>query len=481
MSDEDSELLRRYADEKSEEAFAALVRRHLDLVYSVALRQVGGDAHLAQDVAQTVFTSLARKAATLAGRPVHGGWLYRTAQFTAIDVVRAESRRRAREVEAQTMHDFSLNPNPGGAVDWEKLRPTLDQAIGELDDADRDAVVLRYFEGKSFAEVGAKLRLNENTARMRVDRALDKLHAALAQRGVTSTTAALAVALANQAGVAAPAGLAASVTGAALAGGGAAAAAGAGAWLTFMSITKVQIGIAGALAVAGATGYLVQAETNAGLRREIVATQTQVQVVTALRAENTHLSAAAAEVDTLRQDDLELKGLEQRVLELKKANEEKARVAKIESQSRRKEMENRLIQDAQMAQQEADRMNREVNKQVEEYNSLSARAKDLIGEERVQADALAAAQLIKIQNKRSEIQAFISNSVRALDQRAAVFRSLYPNELDSNNTSPPGAPADRPDLRQSPLNGNGVSDDVPRTREEVAARAKALIDAARRP
>src|SRR5207245_1131846 len=106
-----------------------------------------------------------------------------------------------------------------------------------LSDDDRQAVLLRFFEGKSFADVGAKLRLNENSARMRVERALEKMHAALAQRGVTSTTAALAVALANQAGVAAPAGLAASVTGAALAG---TAASAGGVAAIFMSMTKLQ-------------------------------------------------------------------------------------------------------------------------------------------------------------------------------------------------------------------------------------------------
>src|SRR5579871_3098726 len=81
----DSELLRRYADERSEVAFAELVRRHLDLVYSVALRQVAGDVHLAEDVAQQVFAALARKAGTLVGRPALSGWLYRSAHFTASD------------------------------------------------------------------------------------------------------------------------------------------------------------------------------------------------------------------------------------------------------------------------------------------------------------------------------------------------------------------------------------------------------------
>jgi len=213
---EDAELLRCYAADRSEAAFVELVRRHLGPVYAFALRRVGGDAHLAEDVAQVVFTTLARKAASLADRQVLGGWLCRAAHFAARDMVRAERRRRARESEAQTMHDISTDT--GAEIDWEKLHPVLGETMGELNDDDRDAVWLRFFEGRSFAEVGARLRLTENAARMRVERALDKLHGALARRGVTSTAAALGGALTRQAAVAAPARLAASVTGAALAG-----------------------------------------------------------------------------------------------------------------------------------------------------------------------------------------------------------------------------------------------------------------------
>ena len=93
---EDSELLRRYAEDRSEAAFAELVKRRVGLVYSVAVRQCGGDAHLAEDVTQRVFSDLARKAAELAARPVLSGWLYRSAQFAASDVVRSERRRRCR-------------------------------------------------------------------------------------------------------------------------------------------------------------------------------------------------------------------------------------------------------------------------------------------------------------------------------------------------------------------------------------------------
>ncbi|HUR59136.1 MAG TPA: sigma-70 family RNA polymerase sigma factor, partial [Opitutaceae bacterium] len=221
---EDAELLRLYAAERSEAAFAELVRRHLNLVYSVALRQVAGDAHLAQDVSQQVFTALARKARAVAERPSVSGWLYRSTHFAASSVVRTERRRRVREQEMYVMN--SPERKTGPHADWEGFRPELDAAIAELNEGDRDAVSLRFFEGRSFAEVGVALRLTENAARMRVDRALDKLNAALSRRGVTSTGAAITSMLANQAGVAAPAGLAHIVTSASSAGatmGGAAA------------------------------------------------------------------------------------------------------------------------------------------------------------------------------------------------------------------------------------------------------------------
>jgi RNA polymerase sigma factor (sigma-70 family) len=239
---EDSELLRQYVTAGSEKAFAELVRRHIGLVYSVALRQMASDSHLAQDVTQKVFTELAREAAALSLHPVLSGWLYRSTQFIAIDVMRSEHRRRAREQEAQTMHELTGNPEP--ILDGESLRPVLDQVMGELNEHDRNAVVLRFFEGRPFADVGQKLRLTEDAARMRVDRALDKMRALLMRRGVTSTTTALALALTSEIVGAAPTGLAAVVTNAALANAAAVAATmggGAATTLSFfqlMSTTK---------------------------------------------------------------------------------------------------------------------------------------------------------------------------------------------------------------------------------------------------
>lgn len=251
---EDSELLRRYAETRSEAAFAELVNRRIALVYSVAIRQVGGDAHLAQDVTQRVFADLACKASALARRPVLTGWLYRSTHFAASDLVRSERRRRAREEEHFQMNQM-LAGAEGGQADWSRLRPVIDDVMAELDDEDRDAVALRFLEDKSFAEIGRALQLSEDTARKRVERALDRLHAALAKRGVSSTTQALALVLANQAAASVPAGLAAIVTSGALAGAGAAAAIGVSV-LHAVSITKVALAVVGAGAVA-ATGLAV--------------------------------------------------------------------------------------------------------------------------------------------------------------------------------------------------------------------------------
>ena len=215
MMSDDSELLHRYARERSEAAFAELVQRKAGLVYSAALRQVGGDAALAQDVSQSVFIDLARKAESLAGHTELTGWLYTSTRFAALKAMRAKQRREIREQEAQTMREIESDSLTG--ADWEKVRPLLDEEICGLPEADRSAVLMRYFEGRPFAEIGAKLGMGESSARMRADRALDKLRLRLAGKGITSTVAALGLVLSTQAVAAPPAGLAASLAGGALA------------------------------------------------------------------------------------------------------------------------------------------------------------------------------------------------------------------------------------------------------------------------
>jgi len=262
----DFESLRRYAETGDESAFTELVQRYVDLVYSAALRQVRGDAHLAQDVTQSVFIDLARKAASISARTVLTGWLYTSTRYAAAKAVRAEQRRHAREQEAYAMEQLSSTPAPVEA--WDQLRPMLDEAMHELSERDRNAILLRYFEGRQLAEVGAKLGLSEDAARMRVGRALEKLRGRLAGRGVTSTVAVLVALLASQTVTAAPAGLAVNIAGTALA----SASAGVGSALTILKLitmTKLKIGLISALVVAGvATPFIIQHQNQVTLREE---------------------------------------------------------------------------------------------------------------------------------------------------------------------------------------------------------------------
>jgi RNA polymerase sigma factor (sigma-70 family) len=262
----DSELLQSYADAGSEAAFTELVVRYVDLVHSAAIRQVGGDAHLAEDVTQSVFLDLARKASSLSRRPALVGWLYTSTRFAAAKAVRTERRRHDREQQAYSMQEL-IDSSPG--ADWDRLRPALDDAMHELSEADRVALLLRYFEGRQLAEVGAKLGLKEDAARMRVGRALDKLRGILARRGVTTTVAALATTLGTQAIQAAPAGLAAAVSSTALVG----AAASAGSSLTLIKLitmTKLKVGIIAALVVTAAatTTIVTQQQALASARTD---------------------------------------------------------------------------------------------------------------------------------------------------------------------------------------------------------------------
>lgn len=206
---DDHELLRRYVNEQDHAAFADLLARHLDLVYSAALRRVSGDQHGAEEVAQDVFLRLARRPPELTAELVLPAWLYVTTRHVAINYIRSASRRRKREAEAHMRQE--ANAEESSPADWELFRPQLDAAMDRLRDADRDAVLLRYFARQPFAEIGRTLNLSEDAARMRVDRALEKLRQLLTKQGVTSTTAALSLALTSHAVVAAPVALQAAV------------------------------------------------------------------------------------------------------------------------------------------------------------------------------------------------------------------------------------------------------------------------------
>jgi RNA polymerase sigma factor (sigma-70 family) len=258
MTNDDMQLVREYAARQSESAFATLVLRHTNLVYSAALRQTR-DPQLAEEVTQVVFILLARKAAALGEKTILTGWLYRTACYVSGSALKRERRRQHREQEAFMQSELDAQAGPI----WNQLSPLLDEAMLRLGQADRDALVLRYFEGRSLNEVGSALGASEEAAKKRVNRALEKLRHFFAKRGVDSTTAAIAETISANSVLIAPATLAKTATAVALAKGATASAStltlikGA---LKIMAWTKLKTGIISAVivvAVAATTTTLV--------------------------------------------------------------------------------------------------------------------------------------------------------------------------------------------------------------------------------
>ncbi len=189
----DADLLRQFVG-GSEPAFRELVRRHLGMVHATARRILASVPHLTDDVTQTVFTDLARRASALPSGVILAGWLHRHACYVALNTARAERRRRARE--RTSMEIISVNENSGRDAHWAQLAPVLDDALNHLDDQDRDAIVLRYLEQHNLRTVGLALGINDDTAQKRVSRALEKLRRILLRSGLSiSSASALATSL----------------------------------------------------------------------------------------------------------------------------------------------------------------------------------------------------------------------------------------------------------------------------------------------
>jgi RNA polymerase sigma factor (sigma-70 family) len=201
----DAQLLADYVRARDQQAFAVLVRRHIDLVYSVALRRTR-DPHLANDVTQAVFVILARKAGRLvdppgspggaAGGPVLSAWLHRVTRYAAMDALKLRGRRQKHERKAAEMKPTSYDPEM--ELKWPAVSEKLDAALDALGETDRRAVMLRFYEGKSFAEVGAALGIAEEAARKRVSRAVEKLRWWLGRRGAMTSMAMLTGLLATR-------------------------------------------------------------------------------------------------------------------------------------------------------------------------------------------------------------------------------------------------------------------------------------------
>jgi RNA polymerase sigma factor (sigma-70 family) len=208
MTATDMDLLRQFAQGKSQDAFTELVGRHVSLVYSSALRQVRSP-QLAEEVAQAVFIALAQQASRLRPDTVMAAWLYATTHGKSIDLIRREARRQAREQIAMQLSDANASD---ASATWARIEPFLDEAMNSLEARDRAALLLRYFENKSLRDVGSALGTSEDAAQKRISRALEKLREYFSSRKVAIGTAGLATLLSAHAIEAAPIGLAATIT-----------------------------------------------------------------------------------------------------------------------------------------------------------------------------------------------------------------------------------------------------------------------------
>jgi RNA polymerase sigma factor (sigma-70 family) len=204
---DDSVLLKEYVECGSEEAFAALVARHVNKVYSIALRHTR-NAHQAEEITQAVFVLLASKSRQLGKRVILAGWLCRTAQLSAVTFLRSEIRRTRREQEAHMQNLL----NESESEVWPQIAPLLDTAMAGLSEPDHDAVALRFFDGKSMKEIGAALGASEDAVKMRVNRAVEKLRIFFTRRGIVCSAAALTAAISANAVQAAPIGLAVTIS-----------------------------------------------------------------------------------------------------------------------------------------------------------------------------------------------------------------------------------------------------------------------------
>lgn len=315
----DSVLLLEYVENRSEGAFAELVRKHIDFVYSSAVRMVV-DPHLAEDVTQATFAALARDGRRLAHRLTLTGWLHRTAVNTAAKLVRGEMRRRAREQEAYAMRTAEPESESG----WSEIAPKLDAALNQLSEVDRMVLFLRYFEKKSASQIGEALKTTEEAAQKRTLRALDRLRGILSIQGINLSTTTMAGLILSEAVGAAPVGLALAVSTSALAG---TAAAGG---ITFSAIkllmmSKMKMGAAAVLVAAGVvTPLVIQHQNLNSVRSQNAMFQEQIEQGRAVherldqeltnarrsegisRAQLKELMRLRSEVGPLRRDSQEL-------------------------------------------------------------------------------------------------------------------------------------------------------------------------------
>jgi RNA polymerase sigma factor (sigma-70 family) len=315
----DLELLDQYARVNRQEAFAALLDRHLKLVYSAALRQVRSP-ELAEEVAQSVFADLARSAGKLEPKTILTAWLYQVTRRTAIDVVRRESRRQLREQIAFEMTNMNANSS-----EWTAIEPLLDEAMEALDPPDRTAILLRFFKNKSLREVGQTLGTSEDAAQKRVSRALELLREYFSKRGRSVAVGGLAAVISAHAAQSAPAGLKAAILASAAFAGAGAPLAGAIGITKTLAMTTVQKALIGAaLAAAVGTG-LYEARRASALQEQVQTLQRQSTSTAGqndplrrqLEEANRQVAALQEQNERLRQDTADVARLRAEVERLR--------------------------------------------------------------------------------------------------------------------------------------------------------------------
>ena len=327
----DRDLLDRYLTAADEDAFAALVHRHCDLVWATAWR-VLGDPGTAEDVTQAVFSLLARKAGRLPAGTVLAGWLHRSAWLEARKQARNAARRTRREQMAMNELDRVQAPDasqldPGVLA----LQPLLDAALESLGEQDRQAVILRYLSGRTLAEVGTVLGASDDAAQKRVRRAMDRLRGWFQQRGITAGDGTLAAAFALAGTQTAPPALAAAVGIAALAGAPAAVP-----LLSSLVLMKSQIALGAVAAIAATTIWWQQARWNRltqdyeGLRDRLMAAEAAVP------ASNVPWPG---DDDRRREEQAELLRLRGEVAQLRRTQAERDRQAAVPAEERARRAE----------------------------------------------------------------------------------------------------------------------------------------------
>lgn len=295
----DTDLLRSYVFLNSGEAFTEIVRRNVGFLHSCILRRVGGDAHLAEDITQKVFSDFARKASALTRLTSVSGWLYVSANLASAEMVRKERRRKARESEASHMGGMQSQEGAQTWEEWRRVRDLLDDLICELNQMERDAVVLRFFSKKTYVEIAEDQSITEEGARKRVERALEKLRAKLASSGVTSSRDALENVLTEQPDSEIPHRLADRVAGIALVEFGATGA--ATSWL--LSVVRVltsRSAILGAGFLAASLLVTWQHHKNVLMEEQIGRLDGQAGQIPGLERENRRLSHSMLETEELR-------------------------------------------------------------------------------------------------------------------------------------------------------------------------------------